>query len=73
MTPQERIEFEALKKLVESLVRAENVPFIQNLERRLDRSIRLSDLTDVVNTDNPSSGQVLKYSSGAWRPGTDNT
>jgi len=36
MSPQERQEFNALKKLVETLLKAENVVFIQNLNRRLE-------------------------------------
>ncbi len=35
MTPQEKQEFESLKKLVESLVRVENIPFIENVRRRV--------------------------------------
>ena len=35
MTPQERTEFETLKNLVDSLLRVENVPFIENGQRRI--------------------------------------
>ncbi len=35
MTPQERQEFEALKRTVESLTRVENIPFIENIKRRV--------------------------------------
>jgi hypothetical protein len=71
MTPQQLAEFDALKKLVDTLVKGENVPFIQNLERRLNRAIRLSDLSDVSGTDAASVGQVLKKTSTTWQPGTD--
>jgi hypothetical protein len=35
MTPQERQEFEILKRKVESLERVENIPFIENIKRRV--------------------------------------
>lgn len=75
MSPQELERMQKLEKLVESLLRVENIDFIKNLERRLNflsGTFALEDATDVEGTGSPSSGQVLKYSSGKWRPGTDN-
>jgi len=39
MTPQERQEFDALKKLVHSLTEVANIPFIGNLERRIGKGV----------------------------------
>ena len=80
MTPQERTEFEQLKKLVEQLVRVEHVPFIENAKRRIVgaevtdalSSFDLEDLRNVTITG-LSSGQVLKWNGTAWANGTDNT
>lgn len=74
MTPEERARMEKLERLVQSLLRVENVEFIKNAERRLNflsGTFRLSDASDVASTT-PSSGQVLKYNGTAWAPGTDN-
>ena len=79
MTPQERTEFEHLKKLVEQLVRVEHVPFIENAKRRIIgaeitdalAALDLEDLRNVTITT-PSSGQVLKWNGTAWANGTDN-
>ena len=76
MSPQDRQEFEDMKKRLAALERVENVSFIQNLTRRLSESFnipqRLSDLND-VNTAGASSGQPLEYNGTIWVPGTDNT
>lgn len=80
MTPQEKLEFETLRMLVEQLVRGEHIPFITNIKRRIDitgevqnaiSTTSLADLTDVSGTT-PSNGQVLKYNGSEWAPGTDN-
>ena len=39
MSPQEKTEFEKLKALVDALVRVENVPFIQNIQRKVDLGV----------------------------------
>ena len=39
MSPQEKTEFEQLKALVNALVRVENVPFIQNIQRKVDLGV----------------------------------
>ena len=39
MSPQEKTEFAQLKALVNTLVRVENVPFIQNIQRRVDLGV----------------------------------
>lgn len=49
MTPSERTEFEALKKQVQSLMAVENVPFIQNLDRRIPKLIDKSSTTTVTS------------------------
>lgn len=75
MTPQERKEFEELKKLVASLERVEHVAFIKALERRLNfvsGTLALDDLSD-VSTGGASNGQVLKFNGSSWAPGADNT
>lgn len=74
MSPEQR-QIEELQKRIEKLERAENVAFIQSLERRLNfvsGELKLSELSDVSGTDGASSGQVLKYNGTNWVPGTDN-
>ena len=39
MSPQEKTEFAQLKALVNTLVRVENVPFIQNIQRKVDLGV----------------------------------
>jgi hypothetical protein len=74
MTPQELQRMEKLEKLVISLYRVENVEFIKNINRRVEfPTLRLSDLSDVSDTDGASTGQVLKKTATTWQPGTDNT
>jgi hypothetical protein len=36
-------------------------------------ALKLSDLSDVSDTDGASTGQVLKKTATTWQPGTDNT
>lgn len=83
MTPQERNEFDTLKTLVDTLLRAENVSFIENIKRRMDLAglvrteignASINDLGDVDITS-VSNGQVLKYTTSGtdrWINGTDN-
>lgn len=76
MTQQELDRMNKLETLVNSLMRAENVPFINALERRLDflsSAISLDDLTNVTGANTASTGTVLKKTSTTWQPGTDNT
>jgi hypothetical protein len=73
MTPLEQ-RVKDLEKLVQTLVRVENVEFIKNAERRLNflsGSFRLSDASDVSSTA-PGSGQVLEWNGSEWAPATDN-
>lgn len=75
MTPEERQRFETLERLVQSLLRVENVEFIKNAERRLNfvsGTLALGDLSD-VDTTGQSNGEVLKYNGTTWVPNTDNT
>lgn len=75
MTPQEKKEFNNLKKTVEELKTVTNVSFIENLVRRLpflSTNSVLQDLADVENTTGASTGQVLKKTATTWQPGTDN-
>lgn len=76
MTPEERQEFNNLKQLVNAMRRAEDLVFVESLNRRLDFFVgtpKLSDLSDVSGTDSASTGQVLKKTATTWQPGTDNT
>lgn len=74
MSPQDRREFEELKRIVDSLVRVENVQFLESLRRRFPLPIhKLSDHSDVSLTDGASTGEVLKKTATTWQPGTDNT
>ena len=73
MSPEQR-QIEELQKRIEKLERAENVSFIESLQRRLNfvsGDISLTDLSDVTITS-VSTGQVLKYNGTVWAPGTDN-
>lgn len=77
MTPEEKNRFEKLEQLVQSLLRAENVSFIESIKRRLDidvkiANIRLNDLVD-VDTTGVSNGQVIKYTSSTalWENAND--
>lgn len=71
MTPNERQEFEALKKLVMSIREAKDLSFVESVVRRLTNRFALSDLSDVSGTDNATTGQVLKKTATTWQPGTD--
>jgi hypothetical protein len=72
MTPQELDRMNKLEKLVMSLYRVESVEFIKNINRRVEfPTLRLSDLSDVSDTDGATTGQVLKKTATTWQPGTD--
>ena len=77
MSPEQR-QIEELQKRIEKLERAENVAFIESLQRRLTfvsqntlDALTLTDLSDVTITS-PTNGQVLKYNGTNWAEGTDN-
>lgn len=80
MTPEERREFDTLKKQVTAMYEVRDVPFVKTLVRRIFANavasdlpaIKLSDLSDVSGTDSASTGQVLKKTATTWQPGTDN-
>lgn len=72
MTPEERREFDDMKRRLAELERVEGTAFIESLRRRLNVPQQLGDLTD-VSSSAPSTGQVLKYDGNVWAPGTDNT
>lgn len=74
MTPLEQ-RVADLERLVQSLIRVENLDFIKNAERRLNflsGTFVISDAQD-VNTNGAVSGQPLEYNGTQWVPGTDNT
>lgn len=78
MSPEQLAQFNDMKMRLEKLERAENVAFVESLNRRLINSFNiprnLSDLND-VDIPSPTNGQVLKYTtvSGArWIAGADN-
>jgi hypothetical protein len=74
MKPEELTRLEDLEKLTEQLLNVTNVQFIENLKRRLPlKTHKLSDHSDVENTDSASTNQVLKKTATTWQPGTDNT
>lgn len=53
---------------------AELDPLIQKMIIEVVKEqLKLSDLSDVSNTDGASTGQILKKTSTTWQPGTDNT
>lgn len=84
MSPQERLEFERMKRELENIKRVTDVSFIAEIKRRLEidrdvqaafRSLKLSDLSD-VDIVAPTNGQVLKYTTSGvdrWINSTDNT
>lgn len=80
MTPQEQERMDKLEKTVNSLVNVINVPFIEQIKRRIVTAevetqlstLTLSDLSDVEGTDTATTGQVLKKTATTWQPGTDN-
>lgn len=71
MTLEERVK--KLEAEMSAIARAENVSFIESIKRRLEGRFKLSDLSDVSDTDGATTGQVLKKTDGDWQPGTDNT
>jgi len=83
MTPEQLQQFEAMKTRIDNLERAENVAFINSLERRLDiprivdgavSKISLGSLSN-VDVPSPSDGQVLKFTTSGvdrWIAATDN-
>lgn len=75
MTPEQQAQFNDMKERLEKLERAENVAFIQNLERRLNflsGSFRLSDAIDGPD-ETPATGEVLKWDGNRYNPAADNT
>ena len=73
MTPEEKNTMNQLQKTVDSLLSVRDTAFIAELKRRLEIPARLSDLQDVSDTDDATTGQVLKKTDTTWQPGTDNT
>lgn len=80
MTPQERQEFETLKKTVQAIYTVRDVSFIEECKRRFVEeavadallTLRLGDLSDV--TDDATTGQVIKkQADGTWQGANDNT
>lgn len=77
MTPEQLQEFEALKRTVANIQRAEDITFLESIKKRLDidarfKNIRLNDLKD-VNTNGVTNGQVIKYTSSTdiWDKAND--
>lgn len=76
MTPEQLAEFTEMKRQLAALHAVQDVSFIKNLERRLNffsGSPKLSDLSDVSQTDGATTGTVLKKTDTTWQPGTDAT
>jgi len=80
MSPLEQ-RVQELEKKVRDLESVRNVSFIENIKRFVVAklnvsdlpSLKLSDLSDVEDTDDASTGEVLKKTATTWQPGTDNT
>ena len=78
MTPLEQ-RVKNLEEVIERISRCEDVAFIKSIERNTTfvteaqlAALKLSDLSDVSDTDGASTGQVLKKTATTWQPGTDN-
>ena len=81
MSPDEREKMEKLEQQVEALLLVQDVPFIENMKRRLDISsivataISNTNLTELfdVDTDGVTNGQVIKFtsSSSTWENAND--
>lgn len=77
MTPEQLQQFQDMQRRLESLERAENVSFIDNIRRRLNveqliSQIRLGSLFDVDDTG-ITNGQLLKWNSTSkrYKPAND--
>ena len=79
MSPEQRLEWQEMKKKLEALRRVEDNAFIENMFRRLEQrideklaAINLTDLND-VDTSGVSNNQVIKYNStsGVWENAND--
>jgi len=67
MTPEERTQFNEMKKLLERMRQGEDIVFVENIKRRLDvkgeiRKTRINDLLN-VNDTGITNGQLLKWDS----------
>lgn len=62
MSPQERAEFDRLKGLVEQMMKVQNVPFIENLNRRLDIGADASTKTAASATRSVNEAGASSYS-----------
>lgn len=79
MTPEDRLQFDEMKRTLEAIKRLEDVAFIENIKRRIDDTIdekiaavELNDLAD-VDTSGVTNGQVIKYnnSNQTWENAAD--
>ncbi len=81
MTPEERQQFKEMKQTLDSLVRVENVPFIESIKRRLDvtalvtAAIGKTNIGTLLNVDDTgiTNGQLLKWNSSTelYEPAND--
>jgi hypothetical protein len=62
MSPQERAEFDRLKRQVEQMVKAQDVPFIESLNRRLDIGANASSKTAASATRSVNEAGASSYS-----------
>ena len=62
MTPEERTEFDEMKRKLDSIARVEDVPFIENIKRRGGQGLR-SDGTGTLSTivKSVSEGGAASY------------
>lgn len=78
MTPEQLTQFKEMQETIKRILRAEDPAFIKSIKRNssfitqvdLDQ-LKLSDLSDVENTDSATTGKVLKKTATTWQPGTD--
>ena len=79
MNPQVQQRFQEIQRELDSmrlfmrsfLSAAELDPDIQRTILRVVGTLKLSDLSDVEDTDSATTGKVLKKTATTWQPGDD--
>ena len=81
MTPEERNKMDKLERQVEALSKVQDVPFIENIKRRLDivsevaKQISSTNIGDLANVDDAgiTNNQLLKWNSSnsQYEPAND--
>lgn len=81
MSIKEQYLLEEILRRLTALENVQNVAFIESVKRKIYQdmevedlpAIKLSDLSDVEDTDDAATGKVLKKTATTWQPGTDQT